>query len=145
MSPNPCGQIGETVDVRRGGPGGAGVREEGRNTLVLVTADHAHSSQIVDKVTEEDLQGIAEDAKLPIERVREAIYPGLTRGLTTADDAEMTVCYGTSDNVAVEDQGHTGSQLRIAAFGPSAANVVGLTDQSDLFFTMTDALGINRS
>jgi len=31
------------------------------------------------------------------------------------------------------------------AFGPRAANVVALTDQSDLFFTMTDALGINRS
>jgi alkaline phosphatase len=34
--------------------------------------------------------------------------------------------------------------VRIAAFGPRAANVVGLTDQTDLFFKMTDALGIKR-
>ena len=45
----------------------------------------------------------------------------------------------------MEDQTHTGTQVRIAAFGPRAANVVALTDQSDLFFTMTDALGIKRS
>ena len=57
----------------------------------------------------------------------------------------MTVSYGTSADVAVEDQTHTGTQVRIAAFGPRAANVVALTDQSDLFITMTDALGIKRS
>ena len=32
----------------------------------------------------------------------------------------------------------------LPANGPRAANVVGLTDQTDLFFTMTDAIGINR-
>jgi alkaline phosphatase len=36
---------------------------------------------------------------------------------------------------------HTGTQLRIAAYGPHAANVVGLTDQTDLFYTMKAALG----
>jgi alkaline phosphatase len=34
--------------------------------------------------------------------------------------------------------------VRVAAYGPQAANVVGLTDQTDLFFTMTDALGVKR-
>jgi alkaline phosphatase len=72
------------------------------------------------------------------------MYPGLTRKLTTADDAEMTVSYGTSGDVNIEDQTHTGTQVRLAAYGPHAANVVGLTDQTDLFFTMTDALGIKR-
>jgi alkaline phosphatase len=47
--------------------------------------------------------------------------------------------------VEAEDETHTGTQVRIAAFGPRAANVVALTDQSDLFFTMTDALGLKRS
>ncbi len=56
----------------------------------------------------------------------------------------MTVSYGTSADIDVEDQTHTGTQVRIAAYGPRAADVVGLTDQTDLFFTMTDALGINR-
>jgi alkaline phosphatase len=87
---------------------------------------------------------IAEDAKLPIERVRDIVYPGLTRVLTTADDTAMTVSYGSSTDVAVIAQPHTGTQLRIAAFGPRAANVVALSDQTDLFFTITDALGIKR-
>jgi alkaline phosphatase len=32
----------------------------------------------------------------------------------------------------------------IAAYGPRAADVVALTDQTDLFVTMTDALGIDH-
>jgi alkaline phosphatase len=142
---DPCGQIGETVVFDEAIQKALEFAKKDGNTLVLATADHGHSSQIVDDVTEEDLQGIAEDAKLPIERVRDLIYPGLTRRLTTADDADMTVSYGTSADVAIEDQTHTGTQVRIAAFGPRAANVVALTDQSDLFITMTDALGIKRS
>ena len=88
------------------------------NTLVIVTADHAHASQIV-----------SADAKAP----------GLTQKLTTKDGAPMTLSYGNSEE---ESQGHTGTQLRVAAYGPHAANVVGLTDQTDLFFTMRDAMGI---
>ena len=53
----------------------------------------------------------------------------------------MTISYGTSEDPAVESEGHTGTQLRVAAFGPHAANVSGLTDQTDLFFiTGTDAM-----
>jgi alkaline phosphatase len=89
--------------------------------LVVTSADHGHTSQIVENVTEDDLRSAAEDAKLPIERMRDLMYPGLTRKLTTADDAEMTISYGTSADVAVEDQTHTGTQVRIAAFGPRAA------------------------
>ena len=57
----------------------------------------------------------------------------------------MVVSYGTSADVGIEDETHTGTQVRVAAFGPHAANVVGLTDQTDLFFTMTDAMGIDRT
>jgi alkaline phosphatase len=142
---NPCGQIGETVAFDEAIQAALDFAKKDGNTLVIATADHAHTSQIVDNVSEDDLRGVAEDAKLPIERVRDIVYPGLTRKLTTADDAEMTVNYGSSTDVEVQDQPHTGTQLRVAAFGPRAANVVALTDQSDLFFTMTDALGLNRS
>ncbi|MDT5014873.1 MAG: alkaline phosphatase [Mycobacterium sp.] len=141
---DPCGQIGETVVFDEAVKAALDFAKQDGNTLVIATADHGHTSQIVEPVSEEDLKGIAEDAKLPIERVRDIMYPGLTRKLTTADDAEMTVSYGTSADVNVEDQTHTGTQVRIAAFGPRAANIVGLTDQTDLFFTMTDALGIKR-
>ena len=141
---DPCGQIGETVVFDEAVQKAIEFAKQDGNTLVIATADHGHSSQIVEPVSEEDLRGIAEDAKLPIERMRDIMYPGLTRKLTTADDAEMTVSYGTSGDVNVEDQTHTGTQVRLAAYGPRAANVVGLTDQTDLFFTMTDALGIKR-
>ena len=38
----------------------------------------------------------------------------------------MAINYGTSTG---SSQQHTGSQLRIAGFGPGTANIVGLTDQ----------------
>jgi alkaline phosphatase len=142
---DPCGQIGETVAFDEAVQAALEFAKKDGNTLVIATADHAHTSQIAEPYSEEDLQGIAEDTKQPIERVRDVMYPGLTRLLTTADDAEMLVSYGTSADVGVEDQGHTGTQLRLAAFGPLAANVVALTDQTDLFYTMTDAMGLNRS
>ncbi|WP_431239439.1 alkaline phosphatase [Mycolicibacterium aichiense] len=140
---DPCGQIGETVDLDAAVQKALDFARKDGNTLVILTADHGHTSQIVEEYTEEDLQGLAEDSKQPIERVRDVMYPGLTRVLTTADDAPMIVSYGTSADVGVEDETHTGTQVRLAAYGPRAANVAGLTDQTDLFVTMTDALGID--
>lgn len=115
---NPCGQIGETVDLDEAVQKALAFARADGNTLVIVTADHAHSSQIV-----------AANAKAP----------GLTQILTTKDGAPMPLSYGNAEE---ESQGHTGTQLRVAAYGPHAANVVGLTDQTDLFFTMRDAMGI---
>jgi alkaline phosphatase len=51
----------------------------------------------------------------------------------------MTVNYGTRLHGMSQD--HTGSQVRIAAQGPQAFNVVGVTQQTDLFHTMARALG----
>lgn len=115
---NPCGQIGETVDLDEAVQKAlAFARKEG-NTLVIVTADHAHASQIV-----------APDTKAP----------GLTQALNTKDGAVMVISYGNSEEESME---HTGTQVRIAAYGPHAANVVGLTDQTDLYYTMKSALGL---
>lgn len=115
---NPCGQIGETVDLDEAVQQALSFAREHGDTLVVVTADHAHSSQIVENGTK---------------------APGLTQALNTKDGAVMTISYGNSEE---ESQEHTGSQLRIAAYGPHAANVVGLTDQTDLFFTLKEAMGI---
>ena len=116
---NACGQIGETVDLDEAVQVALAFAKEQGNTSVFVTADHAHSSQIIEVGS---------------------TSPGLSVALTTADGAPMAVNYGTSP--AGGSQQHTGSQLRIAGYGPQAANVVGLTDQTDLFFTMTRALGL---
>ena len=115
---NPCGQIGETVDLDEAVQMALAFAKADGNTLVIVTADHAHSSQIV---------------------ALETSAPGLTQALNTKDGAVMAVSYGNSEGSSQE---HTGSQLRVAAYGPHAANVTGLTDQTDLYFTMRNALGL---
>lgn len=115
---NPCGQIGETVDLDEAVQKALEFAKKDGNTLVIVTADHAHASQI-----------IPADSKAP----------GLTQALNTHDGAVMVMSYGNSEEESME---HTGTQLRIAAYGPHAANVVGLTDQTDLFSTMKAALSL---
>lgn len=115
---NPCGQIGETVDLDEAVQVALAYAREHGDTLVVVTADHAHSSQIVENGTK---------------------APGLTQALNTKDGAVMTISYGNSEE---DSQEHTGTQLRIAAYGRHAANVVGLTDQTDLFFTLKQAMAL---
>ena len=44
---NACGQIGETVDLDEAVQVGLEFAKKGGNTLIIVTADHAHSSQII--------------------------------------------------------------------------------------------------
>lgn len=117
---NACGQIGETVDLDEAVQAALAFAEADGNTLVIVTADHAHSSQIVDSTPP----------------------TSLSTALTTADGSTMKVSYGTAAEGG--SQQHTGSQLRIAAYGPGAANVAGLTDQTDTFFTISNALGLDR-
>ncbi|KRF18781.1 alkaline phosphatase [Nocardioides sp. Soil797] len=113
---NACGQIGETVDLDEATQAALEFAKKDGNTLVIVTADHAHTSQIVEANQQ---------------------TPGLTTNLITADGQPMTVNYATSETPG--SQSHTGSQVRIAAYGPGAANVSGLTDQTDTYFTIRSA------
>ncbi len=116
---NACGQIGETVDLDEAVQAALAFAKKDGNTSVFVTADHAHTSQIVEAGS---------------------VTPGLTVNLLTADDAPMTINYATAAKGA--SMQHTGSQLRIAGYGPGAANIVGLTDQTDLNTTIRRALGL---
>ncbi|MFC6880316.1 MULTISPECIES: alkaline phosphatase [Actinomadura] len=118
---DPCGQIGETVEFDNAVRLAQEYARKHPDTLVVTTADHAHTSQIIPL-----------DAK----------SPGQTATLVTADGAQMKLNYAT--NPAGESQEHTGTEVRIAASGPQAANVVGVTDQTDLFATMSRALGVRR-
>lgn len=113
-----CGQIGETLDLDEAVQVALEFAKKDKNTLVLVTADHAHSSQIVDSTPP----------------------TALSTAVNTADGTVMKISYGTA--AAGGSQQHTGSQLRIAGYGPGAANVVGLTDQTDTFGTISRTLGL---
>lgn len=116
---NACGQIGELVEFDKAVQAALDYQLDNPDTLVIVTADHAHTSQIVEAGS---------------------ITAGRSVTLTTADGAPMSISYGTSQDRF--SQQHTGAQLRIAASGPQAANVTGMTDQTDLFYTMAEALGL---
>ena len=113
-----CGQIGETVDLDEAVQVAMAYARAKGNTSVFVTADHAHTSQIIEVGS---------------------TSPGKTVTLLTEDGAPMAINYATSTG---SSQQHTGTQLRLAGYGPQAANVVGLTDQTDLFFTIKRALGL---
>lgn len=115
---NACGQIGETVQLDEAIQVALEFAKKNPDTLIIVTGDHAHTSQIIPN---------------------DSNSPGKTVKLLTKDLADMTINYATTKDGS---QQHTGAQVRTAAYGPRAANVSGLLDQTDLFFIMRDALGI---
>ena len=127
---NACGQIGETDDFDQA-IAYALKNVDLNNTLVIVTADHAHTSQILNA---------------------QPAY-ALSTVLKTADGTNMVVSYGTAQDDSRDEDGgynggdmeHTGTQLRIAASGPGAQRVTGLSDQTDNFYTIAGALGLATS
>ncbi len=120
----PCEQIGETIAFDRAVRAGLRFARTHPNTLIVITADHAHTSQIV-----------------PVPSIGDATRPGaLSTLLTKGDNSLMTINYATRAHNTSQD--HTGSQVRIAAQGPQAASVVGVTNQTDLFHTIARALGL---
>lgn len=121
---NACGQIGETDDLDKA-VATALSKVDLSDTLIIVTADHAHTSQIVSWPS----------------------YYGLTTPLRAKDGSALYVFYGTSSSQMGNggSMSHTGTQLRIAASGPGASRVDGLTDQTDNFFTIAKTLGLASS
>lgn len=115
----PCEQIGETVNFDMAVKVALDYAARDKNTLVIVTGDHAHTSQIVEVGSQP---------------------AGFSSVLITRENAEMQVSYGTGSTAT--SQGHTGSQIRVAAQGPQAANVVGVIDQTEIATIMRRALGV---
>ncbi len=108
-----CGQIGETLAFDRATGVALDYQRADPRTLVVVTADHAHTSQNV---------GANQDT------------PGFYATLLTADGAPIRVTYGTGKTPP--GQSHTGARIPVMAIGPQAANVLGAKDQTDLFHTL---------
>ncbi|TCM68051.1 alkaline phosphatase [Acinetobacter calcoaceticus] len=116
-SANACGQIGETIALDQAIQVALEFAKTNPDTLIIVTGDHAHTSQIISNT---------------------ASSPGKSVSLFTKDNTKMSINYATAKG----SQGHTGAQVRTAAYGPHAANISGLLDQTDLFFIMRNAMGI---
>ena len=119
---NACAQIGETVAFDRAVQVGLDWSKGHPDTLIVVTGDHGQASQIVPPQTDSDHSA------------------GVIATLITADGQQMVVGYAT--NLLGRPMNHTGTQIRIAAQGPRAQDVVGLSDQTDLHRTLADALDL---
>ncbi len=111
-----CGAIGELEELDVAVKVALDYQKTHPDTLVIVTGDHAHSTQIVP-----DNFGGARTATV------EAF-----------DGDPMTVAYSSAyaPGDPAAQATHTGAQIRVAAIGPQAANVTGVIDQTDLFSTM---------
>jgi alkaline phosphatase len=116
---NPCIQIGETMGFDDAVGVAVDYAGDHPDTLVIVTADHGQAGQII---------------------ADGSVSPGSTATVITADGAPMTINYATAG--ATRAQQHTGTQVRVAARGPQAANVVGVHDQTEVFGIVRRALGL---
>lgn len=121
---DPCGQIGETVAFDRAVKIGMDYARSHPDTLLIVSADHAHTSQIVGAQTDESHS------------------LGLISALRTNEGGVLNVSYAT--NSYHHSQDHTGTQVRVAAMGPGGQRVVGRIDQTDLFRIMASAFDRER-
>jgi alkaline phosphatase len=124
---NACGQIGETVAFDRAIGVALDYQEDHPETLVVVTADHSHTSQIVG----EDSTG----SGLPT---------GYSTNLLTKDGQTLSLTYGTAGYggpgaapvAAPPSQQHTGAVVPVWASGPGGLEVLGTNDHTDLFNTL---------
>ncbi|HET6998009.1 MAG TPA: alkaline phosphatase [Solirubrobacterales bacterium] len=108
-----CGQIGENLAFDKAVAVALAYQERNDDTLVVITADHSHTSQIVPA---------GQDT------------PGFYATLQSADGVPIRVSYGTGKTPG--GQSHTGARVPVAAIGPQASNVMGIRDQTDLFQTL---------
>ncbi|WP_354698300.1 hypothetical protein DSM112329_03972 [Paraconexibacter sp. AEG42_29] len=122
-SANACQQIGETVAFDRAVGVAIEYQKTHPDTLIVVSADHGHSSQIVS----EDSTGTGNPT-------------GYSNNLTTKDGQVLRMTYGTAgfqaDKAPADappSQQHTGTVVPVWASGPQAANVLGTNDHTDLF------------
>ncbi len=117
---NACGQIGETVAFDKAIGVALKFQEKNPDTLIVVTADHSHTSLIVS----EDSSGTGNPT-------------GYSDNLITKDGQTMRITYGTAGGpgpvATPPSQQHTGGVVPIWAQGPGASAILGTTDHTDLF------------
>ncbi len=120
---DPCGMIGELLAFDRAVQTAVDFAKRQGNTLLIVTADHAQSTQAIPSYLLADL-----GRPLTVGHVPHRIL-----ALRTAEGGSMLVGHGTS---ADGDQYHTGANVSAFAIGPGADAVAGSFDQTGIFDIM---------
>ncbi|MDO9410119.1 alkaline phosphatase [Patulibacter sp.] len=137
---NPCEQIGETLQFDKAIGQALDYQSSHPDTLVIVTADHSHSSQIVSASPITAPTGANND-----DVSKQEAPTGYFRTLTTPDGSKLRISYGTNGGnttthvpaSGAPSQQHTGAAVPVMAVGPQAANITGTIDQTDLFPLLT--------
>jgi len=114
---NPCRQIGELISFDRAIKAGIEFARRSPRTLVIVSADHGQSGQIIPA-------------------------PGADRSmvLETNEGQPLTMGYATRKDSSSQE--HSGITVPVRAYGPRGSNLMGLKNQTDLFGVIVDALKI---
>jgi alkaline phosphatase/streptomycin-6-phosphatase len=124
---NACGQIGETVAFDKAVGIALDYQKTHPDTLVVTTADHAHTSQIV-----------SEDASAT------GLPTGYSTNLKTKDGQTLALTYGTAGyggaglapSATPASQQHTGAVVPVWGKGPGSLAVLGTNDHTALFHTL---------
>ncbi|MEE8350560.1 MAG: alkaline phosphatase [Acidobacteriota bacterium] len=132
---NPCGQIGETAAFDQAVAGAIAFARQQPDTLLIVTADHGQTGQIV------SYPSLAKDRAQA-----RGLGPQYTLGrlalLTMPHGGVMAVQYATNSSPDGIFEEHTGTHVPVFASGPGADPLNGLIRQSDIFAAMARHLGV---
>lgn len=117
---DPCWMMGGVLALNEAVKAGLEFAKKNPKTLIIVTADHGQSSQII-PFTGADKSAI----------------------LTTNEGSPLILGYATAKKED-DDQEHAGIPVPLRAQGPQAANLMGLHNQTEIFDVILRALKINN-
>ncbi len=123
----PCGHIGEVQQLEQALRSSLDYAANHPNTLILVTADHAHAAQIIPDQEQFERGGMVFHSPGSVARVR------------TPEGSVMMVNYATT---TLPYEMHTGTNVPLYAGGPGVEKLPVYLTQADIYTLMASFLGL---
>jgi alkaline phosphatase len=127
---NACGSIGELEQLNEALESALAFADKNPNTLILVTADHGHSAQII------PYESLFGQFGAPVFSLGHLVR------LITPEGAGLSVNYATNDFIMEE---HTGVQVPLIANEVGRDLVPGMVTQPEIYGLMLEHLGLGES